>query len=195
MQFINFTNKAQEAIQHAQAIASEKNQQQIDTLHLLASLLTQEDSIIVSILERLGVDINGLRARVDEALNKIPKSLGELGLGQFYLTQDLAKVLERARKEAVKLTDEFISVEHLFLALLDTSCKSKDLLEKIALVNSAGGAGVVSMERLNYETVLKVLAQLRGGMRVSDPEPESKYQVIERYSRNLTAMARQGKLE
>lgn len=194
MQFINFTNKAQEALQRAQAIASERNQQQIDTLHLLAALLLQDDSIVITILERLGVDINGLRARIDQELNRIPRTLGELGFGQFYLTQDLAKVLDRARKETMKLTDEFISVEHLFLALLDTPSPTKDLLEKIALVNSAQG-GVVAMEPLRYDTVLKILAQLRGGMRISDPEPESKYQVIERYARNLTTSARQGKLD
>lgn len=196
MQFINFTNKAQEAIQHAQAIASEKNQQQIDTLHLLAALLSQDESIVITILERLGIDVAGLRTKLDAEISRIPRAVGELALGQFYLTQDLAKALERARKEAVKLTDEFISVEHLFLALLDTAGKAKEFLQKISLVESQGsGGGVMALEKLDYETVLKILAQLRGGMRISDPEPESKYQVIERYAKNLTGLARQGKLD
>ncbi len=114
--------------------------------------------------------------------------------GQFYLTQDMAKVLDRARQEAMKMQDEFISVEHLFLALLDQKSMAKDVLEKIIFLPSGDLEGPKSA-KLDYESVLKILLQIRGGQRITDPEPESKYQVIEKYTRNLTDLAASGKID
>ena len=191
----NFTHKAQEAIMEAQGIAQEKGQQQIDALHLLLALLSQEESIILTLLQKLGVDTDNLKKKTEQAVNKIPAiAVGPQSFGQFYLTQDMARVLERARQEAMKMADEFISVEHLLLALLDTPSRAKEILDKI---NTMGEGGTTTLEfgKLGYETVLKTLAQIRGGQRITDPEPESKYQVIERYARNLVTLAKQGKLD
>ncbi|HUV81229.1 MAG TPA: AAA family ATPase [Patescibacteria group bacterium] len=191
----NFTHKAQEAILQAQNAAQERGQQQIDALHLLHVLLSQEGSVVLNLLQRLGVDIDGLNKKAKIALDKIPVIAAPQVFGQLYLTQDMARVLERARQEAAKMGDEYISVEHLFLALLDTQTKAKEILDKANFLRPGGGVTSLEIGKLDYETVLKTLAQIRGGQRITDPEPESKYQVIEKYARNLTQLARQGKLD
>ncbi len=194
MNGINFTHKAQETILSAQNVAQEKGQQQIDALHLLYALLSQEGSVVLNLLQRLGVDIEGLKRKTKIALDKISVVVTPKTFGQFYLTQDMAKVLDRARQESMKMGDEFISVEHLFLALLVTETKAKEILQKANFLQS-GGAATLELGKLDYETALKILAEIRGGQRITDPEPESKYQVVEKYARNLTSLARQGKLD
>ncbi|OHA64780.1 MAG: ATP-dependent chaperone ClpB [Candidatus Wildermuthbacteria bacterium RIFCSPHIGHO2_02_FULL_49_9] len=193
----NFTHKAQEALFQAQNLAQERGQQQVDALHLLHSLLSQEESVVLTLLQKIGADAEGLKRKAEVALERLPVVSAANPLGQFYLTQDLAKVLERARQEASKMGDEYVSVEHLFLALLDTDSKAKETLERTSFIRSdaAGGAGEVEFGRLDYETALKILAQIRGGVRITDPSPESKYQVVEKYARNLTRLAHQGKLD
>ena len=191
----NFTHKAQEAILSAQSVANERGQQQIDALHLFYALLSQEGSVVLNLLQRLGADIEGLKRKIKTALDKIPVIATPQTFGQFYLTQDMAKVLDRARQESMKMGDEYISVEHLFLALLDTETKAKEILDKATFLQPGGGVTSLEFGKLDYETVLKTLAQIRGGQRITDPEPESKYQVIEKYARNLTQLARQGKLD
>jgi len=186
----NFTNKAQDAILSAQTIAQERGQQQIDALHLLLSLLLQENSAVITILQRLGVDIDTLRKKTEAELRKISSLLAPTAFGQFYLTQDMARVLERARQESIKMGDEFISVEHLFLSLMDTKSMAKDVLEKNNFY-TAEAAG----SKITYDGILKVLSQIRGGQRITDPEPEAKYQVIEKYTRNLTDLAAAGKID
>ncbi|OHA63161.1 MAG: ATP-dependent chaperone ClpB [Candidatus Wildermuthbacteria bacterium RIFCSPHIGHO2_01_FULL_48_25] len=191
-----FTHKAQDALFQAQNIAQERNQQQVDALHLLYSLLLQEDSVVLTLLQKIGADVEGLKRKTVSGLEHLPVVTGSPNVfGQFYLTQDLAKGLDRARQEAVKMGDEYISVEHLFLALLDTPTKAKELLEKTNFMQGSGGPATVEFGKLDYETALKILAQIRGGVRITDPSPESKYQVIERYARNLTRMARDGKID
>jgi ATP-dependent Clp protease ATP-binding subunit ClpB len=191
----NFTHKAQEAILQAQNVAQERGQQQIDALHLLHALLSQEGSVVLNLLQRVGADIDGLKKKARTALDKIPAIATPQVLGQLYLTQDMARVLEGARQEAVKMGDEYISVEHLFLALLATGTKAKEILDKASFLQPGGGVSSLEFGKLDYETALKTLAQIRGGQKITDPEPESKYQVIERYARNLTQLARQGKLD
>ena len=192
----NFTHKAQEALFQSQNLAQERGQQQVDALHLLFSLLSQEESVVLILLQKIGADIDGLKRKTEAALERLPVVTTVNPLGQFYLTQDLAKVLERARQEAAKMGDEYVSVEHLFLALLDTSSKAKENLERTSFLKpSIGGPDAVEFGSLNYETALKILAQIRGGVRITDPTPESKYQVIEKYARNLTRLALQGKLD
>jgi len=178
----------------AQSLAQEKGQSQIDALHLLSVLLTQEGSILTTILQKLGVDADSLKKKVESQIVKIPTTLTSQPFGQFYLTQDMAKVLDRARQEAIKMNDEFISVEHLFLALLDTKSGAKDVLDKISFIGSGEGNSLKN-SKLDYEAVIKVLSQIRGGERITDPEPESKYQVIEKYTRNLTNLAASGKID
>ena len=191
----NFTHKAQEAILAAQDLAREKGQQQIDALHLLYALLSQEESIVLNLLERIGADIEGLKKKTKMVLDRIPIIATPQTFGQFYLTQDMAKVLDRARQESIKMGDEYISVEHLFLALLDTETKAKEILDRANFLQPGGGVSALEFGKLDYETVLKELAKIRGGQRITDPEPESKYQVIEKYARNLTQLARKGKLD
>jgi len=191
----NFTNKAQEAVMMAQSFAQERGQQQIDALHLLLALLSQDESVVLALLRKLGADVENLKKKTAGALSRIPVIAAPQTFGQFYLTQDMAKVLERAKQEAMKMGDEFISVEHLFLGLLDSQTKANEILNNAAFLKSNGGVASLEFGKLDYETVLKMLAQIRGGTRITDPEPESKYQVIEKYSSNLTDLAKQGKLD
>jgi len=190
-----FTHKAQEAILAAQDLARERGQQQIDALHLLYALLNQEESLVLTLLQRMSADIEGLKRKTKLALEKLPVIATPQSFGQFYLTQDMAKVLDRARQEAMKMSDEYISVEHLFLALLDTETKARDVLDKTSFLQPNGSLTTLEFGKLDYEAVLKQLSQIRGGQRITDPEPESKYQVIEKYARNMNNLAKQGKLD
>lgn len=190
----NFTFRAQDALRQAQSIARKKGQQQIDALHLLYALLFQEGSIVLNLLSKLGIDVEDLKEKTKKALDKIPAALTSQPFGQFYLTQDMAKVLDWAQQEAMKMGDEFISIEHLFLGLLASPTQAKEVLEqaKAFPFASRDKSGVSS---LDYQTALDVLKQIRGDTRVTDPTPESKYQVIEKYALNLTQLAQQGKLD
>lgn len=179
--FQQFTIKAQEVLKKAHDLALERSHQQIDVLHLLAALLLQEEGTVDAILEKLEVDVSAFIDRLLNLLDSLPRgAMIATPLGQVYLTQDLAKVIEQAHREASQLKDEFISTEHLFLALIEVQSRAKDALEK---------------EALKKETVLRALAELRGGQRITDPEPETKYNVLEKYARNLTRLARQEKLD
>ena len=185
----DFTHKSQEIMMKAQSIAREESQQQIDALHLLYSLLCQEESIVLTILGNLQVDIEDLKRKTKKAINQIPFLSGTQNVGQFYLTQDLAQVLDKAREEAAKMGDEFISIEHLFLGLLGIKTRAQAILKNVKFLSSTTQ---VSIDR---EIILKQLAGIRGGERIIDPEPESKYEVIKKYTRNLTLQAREGKLD
>jgi ATP-dependent Clp protease ATP-binding subunit ClpB len=181
MRLDKFTTKAQEALQDAHNIAGDRNQQQVDAFHLLKALILQEESLVLAILEKIGVNINKIEKEIDEALTKLPRiSIATGGIMQAFLTQDLGRVLEQSFKEADKLKDEFISTEHFLLGMLVVRSKAKELLE---------------YNGLSYDSVLKILADLRGGEQVTDMEPEAKYQVLEKYARNLTELARQEKLD
>jgi ATP-dependent Clp protease ATP-binding subunit ClpB len=175
-----FTTKSQEALRHAQEIAVDNHNQQVDALHLLAGLLLQEDSLVLTIVKKLEVEVTNLKKEISRAIENMPKSKVEVNLTQMFLTEDLARVLAGSEKEAKDLKDEYISTEHIFLSILNTKSKAKTLLESFDI---------------KYDEVLKLLAQLRGSTRVTDPEPESKFQVLEKYAQNLTEMARQEKLD
>src|SRR3989344_4442109 len=191
----NFTHKAQEAIMTAQDEARQLGQQQVDALHMLLALLSQEGSVVLTLLQKLGVDMEGLKKKAKNAIERLPAVASPQAFGQFYLTQDMAKVLDAARQESIKMSDEFVSVELLFLALLAVETKAKEILDRAAFMQSAGGAATMEFGKLTYEETLKILSQIRGGAKITDPEPESKYQVIEKYARNLTDLARTGKLD
>jgi len=181
MRLDKFTTKAQEALQDAHGLAGDRGQQQVDILHLFKALIIQEESLVLAILEKLGANTGKLEKEIEEALNNLPRiTIATGNIMQAYLTQDLGKVLEQAFKEAEKLKDEFVSTEHFLLAILVVSTKAKEILED---------------NGLKYDEVLKVLADLRGGEQVTDMEPEAKYQVLEKYARNLTELARQKKLD
>jgi ATP-dependent Clp protease ATP-binding subunit ClpB len=185
----DFTNKAQEAMHQAQNIARKQGQQQVDALHLLECLLCQEDSIVLTVLRNLGVDIEDLKAKIRKAIERIPALPRPQSIGQFYLTQDLAEVLDAARQEAMIMEDDFISIEHLFLGILNIKTRAQEIFRDIKFLFPT------SLTFLTREIVLQELAKIRGGEKISDPQPESKYEVIKKYSRNLTEDAREGKLD
>ena len=176
----NFTLKAQEAIQQAHTIAMEHEQQQVDTPHLFLALLSQEEGVVVAILKKLGLPIEKLRARTESAITLLPRVIGFGGVTEIYISPILKKVIFQATREANQLKDEYISTEHLLLALTSVPSIIKDLLAEF-------GA--------NYDLILKILAEVRGTERVTEPEPESKYQALEKYTTNLTEMARQKKID
>ncbi len=176
-----FTTKSQEAITSAQAIASDYSQQQIDALHLVLSLIKQEGGVVLSILNKLNVQINFLEAEIDSKIKNIPKIQNSTQTqGQAYLTPYLGRILEDSQKEANKLKDDFISTEHILLSMTQVNGVVKDLLDKF---------------QITYENILKVLVEVRGSQRVSDSEPESKFQVLEKYAQNLTKLAKEEKLD
>ena len=176
-----FTTKSQEAIAAAQALASDYAQQQVDALHLLLSLIKQEGGVVLSILNKLDVQVNFMEVEIDEAIKKIPKIQSSSSVaGQVYLTPYLGQVLENSSKEVNKLKDDFISTEHILLSMAETDGEVKKILNE---------------HKVNYENILKVLAEVRGSQRVTDAEPESKFQVLEKYAQNLTKLAKEKKLD
>lgn len=191
----NFTRKSQEAILRAQGIAQQYNQPQIDTTHLLLSLLSQIDSIVLTVCQKLGIDIESLKKDVQKEIGKISNTKQtNYSATQFYLTQDLAQVLEKAKQEAIKMGDDFISVEHFFLALLSISTRAKEILTRVKYLNSKNSLATKNTP-LTYKEVLKILNEVRGDSKITDANPESKYQIIKKYTINLTDQASQGKLD
>ncbi len=193
----NFTHKAQQAIITAQKMAQKRGHYQIDSLHLLHSLLFQEESIVLNLLERIGVDKEALKKKTERAIKAIPQIIKEeTSQGQFYLSQDMAKILKVAGEEASVMEDKFISIEHLFLALLSTETRAKSILENATFLSPGkGGPDPMETEGLNYEKAQEVLQEIRGNQQITDPHPESKMQSIEKYTHNLTEMARKGKID
>jgi ATP-dependent Clp protease ATP-binding subunit ClpB len=171
--FNRFTEKLQDAVRAAQGIAVRHGNQQVDLEHLLLALIEQEGGLAGSILRRAGVNVDGLRARLQSEIERMPKVSGAVGgPDQVYVTPRLSKVLVAAEDEAGKLKDEYISVEHVLLAALD----AKDL--------------GVQRDRL-----MQALREVRGSQRVTSPNPEATYEALERYGRDLTKLASTGKLD
>lgn len=179
MNFGNFTTKAQEAFQKAHSIASEKGGEHIGSLHLLLALIKQEEGLVPVILKKLEIDLDKLSGSIQDELEKLPKIIGG-GIGQAFLGQDLALVIEQAQKEAKTFKDEYISTEHLLLALISVPSAAKQILADFKVVP---------------EEVLKTLKDIRGGERVTSSEPEQTYQALEKFTRNLTELARREKLD
>ena len=182
MRFDRFTERAQEAAQRAAEIIQRYGHNQIDTEHILLALIEQPGGVIPQILEVLKVDANSLAERLDYILRTSPKaSIFGGGAGQIFITPRVKRIIDLANEEASRLKDEYISTEHIFLAILsERNTPAARLLE---------GAGL-TRDRVN-EAVL----QLRGGQRVTDPQAETRYRTLEKYSRDLTQQAREGKLD
>ena len=180
MRMDKLTIKSQEAVQEAQRLAERKGNQELQPEHLLIALLDDKEGIALQILTRLGVDLNALQKDVEEEIEKFPKVLGATPAGQIYISQRLKDAIEGAFKEAEHLTDEYVSVEHLLLSLI-----------------SAGGPCLELLKRygVTADKAMSVMREIRGAQRVTDPNPEDKYQAIARYSRDLTELARKGKLD
>jgi ATP-dependent Clp protease ATP-binding subunit ClpC len=182
MRFDRFTERAQEAAQRSAEIIQRYGHNQIDTEHILLALIEQPQGVISQILENLNVDANALTERLDYILRTSPKAnIFGGGAGQIFITPRVKRIIDLANEEANRLKDEYISTEHIFLAILsERSTPAARLLE---------GAGV-TRERVN-----EAIQQLRGGQRVTDPQAETRYRTLEKYSRDLTTLAREGKLD
>ncbi len=194
----NFTHKAQQAVINAQKIAHRSKNQQIDPLHLTFALLLQKESMVINVLQKMGINIDMLAKRIERAiktLHKVPE-VEKAAPGQFYLSPELAEVLKIASEEAEAMNDKFISVEHLLLAILLVDSRARDILETATFISPAkGGPDPMEAENLNYDTVKKLLKEVRGSQQINDPHPESKMQVIEKYTTNLTDIAKEGKTD
>lgn len=179
--FNRFTIKAQESLQNAQDIAAKENHGELKGLHLLASLIEDESSLVRPLLVKAGVDLEELDKAVYDELKKEPKILATGVAPQLYLSQEVMMILDKSGKIAQQQKDEFISCEHILLAIIDAEhSKASRIL---------GDFG------LKREIALRILAQMRGSMRITDETPESKFQVLEKYAINLTDMAKEGKLD
>lgn len=160
----------------------------MDALHLFYALLIQKESLVLTVLGRMGVDIDNLKQKVGRALGRIPNIATPDNLGSFYLTQDMARVLQGAQKEASEMGDQFISVEHLFLALLKTSSKVQEVVKTAARPGDEA-------EPLSHESALKEVKKIRGDRKITTPTPETKTNVVTRYTFDLTEQARKGELD
>ncbi|MFA6227208.1 MAG: AAA family ATPase [Candidatus Paceibacterota bacterium] len=177
--FNNFTTKAKEAIKRAHELAIERGQNHVNPLHLLAALVLQEESIVASILDRLEADVILLTDSILEAIEATHTSTTLSASYQIYLTPDLAQIIDQSGKVAVELKDEFISTEHLFLAILDVPCSARDLLTRF---------------KINRAEVVKILSELKT-LKGSETGQVKKYRAITKYTRNLTKLAKDNKLD
>jgi ATP-dependent Clp protease ATP-binding subunit ClpB len=176
--FNKFTIKSQEALQAAQEIASSYGNQQIEPEHLFASLIQSGEGVAASILGKIGVNLDFIKIKANELIEKLPKVSG--AIGQQYMSQNLSKVLEDSFKIAGSMKDEYVSIEHILIALADSSDAVGKLLKS---------QGVTKKEILN------ALKDIRGTQRVTGQAPEETYKALEKYGRNLNELARQGKLD
>jgi ATP-dependent Clp protease ATP-binding subunit ClpB len=180
MRFDRFTIKSQEVIQKSQSLAAQYGNQQIEPEHLLNAMLADREGATVAMLRKLGVAPEGLGAEAQRAVERLPK-IGGAGAGEAYISPRTKAVLEAAFSEATQMKDEYVSVEHILLAIIE---------------EKGGEAGrILSRTGVTREAVFKALQDIRGSQRITDPNPEEKYQALQRFSRDLTDLARQGKLD
>jgi len=172
------TAKSQEAVQAAQGLAGDNGNPEVLPLHLLSALLEDRDGVVLPVLERVGVDIPQLKTSLNAAITKLPKVQGG---SQPALSNAAQKVLDQAFKEAANFKDEYVSTEHLLLALAELK---KDPVQ-LALAALGG----------THDAILKALSAVRGSQRVTDQNPEGKFQALEKYAKDLTDLARRGKLD
>ncbi len=179
MRFDKLTLKAQEALQEAQGLAEKYEHQQIEPEHLLLALIQQSEGIIPQLLQKMGVGVPAVVSLLEASLGRLPKVSGG-GAGQAYISPRLKKALDLSFQEADRLKDSYVSTEHMLLALVEEGGEGAKIL---------GGQGV------SKDEIFKVLTAIRGSQRVTDQNPEEKYQALTRYTRDLTELARRGKLD
>ncbi|MDX9790372.1 MAG: Clp protease N-terminal domain-containing protein, partial [Candidatus Kapabacteria bacterium] len=179
MNFNKFTIKAQEAVQTAQEIAISYNNQAVETIHLLAALIQDSAGLIPDIIQRIGANLPAVMIQVNEGMNKLPKVNGTGATNQF-LSNSLGELFNKAVSEAAAMKDEYVSTEHLFIVMSDPKSDVYDILIK---------------QGITKDNILKALKNIRGNSKVSDQNPEEKYQALKKYGRNLTDMASAGKLD
>lgn len=178
MRLDKFTIKSQEAIQEAQQFAASKGHQQVDPLHLLACLLQQQHGVVVPILKKLGANSDKILAKTQDAVDSLPQVSGAQGQ---YVSNDLNEILNKAIVEAGRLKDEYVSTEHILIALSDKKQST---------------AGRILFEcGVNKDDIFAALKDIRGSQRITDQNPEEKYQALERYSKDLVELATKGKLD
>jgi ATP-dependent Clp protease ATP-binding subunit ClpB len=180
MNMNKLTYKAQEAVQQSREIASGYGNQAIEPIHIFAAMLQDGEGITASILKKVGANIDHLKIKTNELIEKLPKVSGA-GLGNQYIGQAAGAVLERSLKEAQHLKDEYVSLEHILLALTE-----KEAGETASLLSGQG---------VTRDAVMKMMRDIRGSHRVTDQNPEEKYQSLQRYGRDLNDLARRGKLD
>jgi ATP-dependent Clp protease ATP-binding subunit ClpC len=182
MRFDRFTERAQEAAQRAAEIIQRYGHNQIDTEHILLALIEQPEGVISQLLEILKIDAENFKERLDYILRTSPKAnIFGGGAGQVFITPRVKRIIDQANQEANRLKDEYISTEHIFLAILsERNTPAARLLEDLGITR---------------QRVMEAVDELRGGQKVTDPKAESRYRTLEKYSRDLTTMAREGKLD
>lgn len=181
--FNKFTDKSQEAIINSQILASAYGQANIEALHILLALLQQNESLIKPILEKMKIDPEIIEDYTINEIKKLPRVKTTVNSGPVQAvsgTAETAVILERAQKEAASMNDEFISTEHILLALIGVVSPAQTILLNF---------------KVEYSTVKQILKELRGSQTITDPFPENKYKVLEKYTTNLTELARQEKLD
>ena len=180
MQFDKFTLKSQEVIQRAQQLAAENSNQEITSAHLAKAILEQPDGVVVPALQKMGIEPARVLAAVNTLIESLPRVSGS-GASQAYISEELKKILDNSFSAATQMQDEYVSQEHIFLALLrDNRSALSAPLQKLGI---------------SEKNFLQALTSIRGNQRVTDPYPEQKYQALEKYGKNLTDMAKQGKLD
>src|SRR3989344_4693581 len=175
-----FTTKSQEALQAAQNLVFDNNHLVLEPGHLLIALLDQKNGVVPTVLNKLEIKIELLKKTLLEILTGLPKSSSAENTIDMRVSPIMARILHQSEKEAENLKDDFISTEHLLLALIFVQSNVAILLQRIGV---------------SYDAILKVLVDIRGNQKVDNPEPENKYQALTRYSRNLTELARKEKLD
>ena len=175
-----FTTKSQEALQRTHRFVYENKHTEMRPEHLLLILVEQEEGVVGSILRMLQVDEDVLKSKLRKSISDFPTTEVEVNINQIVLNQTLNKILIQAEAEAEKLTDEYISTEHLLLAMVVEQSAVLHLLKEIGV---------------DYDSILEILVDVRGSHRITDPEPESKYQALEKYGINFTQLAREEKLD
>jgi len=183
MRFDRFTERAQDAAMRAYEILQRYSHNQVDTEHLFLALLEQPEGVVPQILEKLKVNPEGIKSKLDDVLKASPKtaSLYHGPVAQVYVTPRLKRVIDIANEEASRLKDEYISTEHIFLA--------------IASERGTPSARILAEAGVSKDRIYDVLKDIRGGQRITDPGAESRFRTLERFSRNLTQLAREGKLD
>ncbi|RMD94164.1 MAG: ATP-dependent chaperone ClpB [Calditrichaeota bacterium] len=176
-----FTLKAQEAVSRAQQIAADSGHQQIEVEHVLKALLEDSEGVPVAILKKLGANVPLILDRVDAEIKKIPRVSGPGAVGTVYISQRFNNIINAAMQEMRQLKDEYLSTEHLLIAIAD---------EK-----GSPSANILNQQGVTKDNIYKVLKEIRGTQRITDQNPEEKYQALERYGRDLTDLARRGKLD
>ena len=180
MNLERFTQKSADAIMSAQNLALENNNQEIDTIHLLKALISQDDGIIPKILQLMNININSIDNDITDSIKKLPKISGD-NISNVYASRKFSELLSNAEKEMLEFKDEYVSVEHIFLAMFK---------EKNSLVSD-----IFKKYDIKKSTFLEKLLNVRGNQKVTGQNPEDTYNVLEKYGRNLVEMAKKGKLD